>query len=130
MRIEWTERAQRDAQKLQRRDRERVVEALGRYAHTSHGGIRKLRGLDPPSLRLRVGDYRVILRREGEVLRRRPCPLLSERVAVAVLKGITWWVSCSTGGPARSGHEPVRWVRQVCCHVLVHTHGKLATPQE
>jgi mRNA-degrading endonuclease RelE of RelBE toxin-antitoxin system len=42
--------------------------ALRRYAETEVGDVVKLRGLDPPEWRLRVGDYRVRFRRRGDTL--------------------------------------------------------------
>jgi mRNA interferase RelE/StbE len=57
--VRWTERALKDAEKLDPRMRERVLDALDRLAETGHGDVKKLvdRG---EMLRLRVGDWRVI----------------------------------------------------------------------
>jgi mRNA-degrading endonuclease RelE of RelBE toxin-antitoxin system len=57
--IRWKPRAMKDLKRLSRRDRDRVVEAVERYARSSEGDVQKLRGTDPPEQRLRVGDYRV-----------------------------------------------------------------------
>jgi mRNA-degrading endonuclease RelE of RelBE toxin-antitoxin system len=45
---------------------QRVLAAVRRYADTTHGDIKRLTGVDPPEWRLRVGDYRVLLRFEQE----------------------------------------------------------------
>jgi mRNA-degrading endonuclease RelE of RelBE toxin-antitoxin system len=40
-------------------DRRRVLGALDRLAQTEQGDVRRLQGIEPPELRLRVGDLRV-----------------------------------------------------------------------
>jgi mRNA interferase RelE/StbE len=57
-RLAWTERALKDAERLDRTVRERVVAALEKLAETGQGDIRRLGGGDP-EWRLRVGDWRV-----------------------------------------------------------------------
>jgi mRNA-degrading endonuclease RelE of RelBE toxin-antitoxin system len=37
----------------------RILHALARYASAGVGDVKRLQGIDPPELRLRVGDYRV-----------------------------------------------------------------------
>lgn len=44
---------------LDRPTRLRVASALQRLVLTNAGNIRKLRGIDPPEYRLRVGDFRI-----------------------------------------------------------------------
>lgn len=47
---------------MRRIDREmamRILTALDRFARTGEGDVKKLQDVDPPELRLRVGDYRV-----------------------------------------------------------------------
>ncbi len=56
--IQWTERALKDASKLDRRVRERILDALDRLAETTHGDVKKLTG-EGDEMRLRVGDWRV-----------------------------------------------------------------------
>jgi mRNA interferase RelE/StbE len=58
-RLEWKSRALKDAEKLDRKTRERVLAALERLAETGHGDITKLADVNPPEYRLRVGAYRV-----------------------------------------------------------------------
>ena len=59
-RIEWTNRALRDVERLDRRERERVFRAVDRIAETKHGDLRLLQG-QRDTWRLRVGELRVIL---------------------------------------------------------------------
>lgn len=56
--LEWTERALKDAERLDRTVRERVVTALERLAETGQGDLKRLGGGEP-EWRLRVGDWRV-----------------------------------------------------------------------
>jgi mRNA-degrading endonuclease RelE of RelBE toxin-antitoxin system len=65
LRVLWTPRADRDADRLGREPYRRILAALRRYAETQIGDVVKLRGPDPPEWRLRVGDYRVRFRRCG-----------------------------------------------------------------
>jgi mRNA interferase RelE/StbE len=58
-RLEWKPRAVKDAEKLDRKTRQRVLAALERLAETGHGDVAKLIDVDPPEYRLRVGDCRV-----------------------------------------------------------------------
>jgi mRNA interferase RelE/StbE len=62
MRVDWTDRALRDVERLDRRTRERIVTAVERYAETGHGDVRHLEGppLEGADFRLRVGDWRVL----------------------------------------------------------------------
>ena len=59
LQLRWKPRAIKDLKRLSSRDRDRVVEAVERYARSSEGDVQKLRGTDPPEQRLRIGDYRV-----------------------------------------------------------------------
>lgn len=51
--------AQKDIRRLDPVLRRRVREALELFATTGHGDVTRLRGIDPPEYRLRVGDWRV-----------------------------------------------------------------------
>jgi len=61
-RIVWSPRAVRDFEKLDPPIRERVSDALRRYADAEQGDVVRLRGVVPPEWRLRMGDYRVRFR--------------------------------------------------------------------
>jgi mRNA interferase RelE/StbE len=63
-RIQWSPRAQKDLDRLSRKDRDRVVQAMERFAVVGEGDVRKLRGTDPLEWRLRVGTYRVRFTRD------------------------------------------------------------------
>jgi mRNA-degrading endonuclease RelE of RelBE toxin-antitoxin system len=41
-----------------------VLQALNLLATCGHGDVRRLRGVDPPEYRLRVGDWRVRFARD------------------------------------------------------------------
>lgn len=68
-RIEFTRRAARDLERLDRRARLRIVEAVaGLGIDPRPAGVKKLRGEDN-AWRIRVGDYRVIYEiHDGSVL--------------------------------------------------------------
>ena len=65
MNIRWSPRARRAWRALEASTRQRIVDALTRLAATGHGDVERLKGEHPPTLRLRVGDYRVRFRIEG-----------------------------------------------------------------
>lgn len=58
-RIVWTQRALREASRLHRQILQRITEALERYAADEHGDVLRLKDIEPPEWRLRVGDWRV-----------------------------------------------------------------------
>jgi len=47
----------------------RILAALHRFAETGAGNGKRLRGIDPPEFRLRVGDRRVRFHQDGETIR-------------------------------------------------------------
>lgn len=52
-------RAIEDIAALEKRNARQVKTAVERFAETGAGNVKKLRGIDPPDFRLRVGDFRV-----------------------------------------------------------------------
>jgi mRNA interferase RelE/StbE len=64
----WDSEARRDFRKLPRQIQERTLKVLNRYAETGAGDVVRLRGIEPPEWRLRVGDYRIRFRVRGGVL--------------------------------------------------------------
>ena len=56
----WTERALKDAERLDRGSRQRIVVAVEKLAETERGDIRHLQGDKSGTLRLRVGPWRVL----------------------------------------------------------------------
>ena len=65
MPVVWTKPAQRDVGSLSADVTQRVIAAVDRFAETGHGDVERLKGEHPPTLRLRVGDYRVRFRIAG-----------------------------------------------------------------
>lgn len=68
--LEWTEAATDDVSRLDRPTRERIYQAMRRYAQTGYGDIRRIHGREG-EWRLRVGKWRVIYRylQEDRIIR-------------------------------------------------------------
>jgi mRNA-degrading endonuclease RelE of RelBE toxin-antitoxin system len=64
--ISWRRRAEKDLGRLDRMARNRVIDAVERYAATREGDIRRLQDIMPPLFRLRIGDLRVLFRVEND----------------------------------------------------------------
>lgn len=58
-RIVWTAQARADVRRIEQQTAMRILEGLARYTAHDEGDVRQLTGIDPPELRLRIGDYRV-----------------------------------------------------------------------
>ena len=69
-RIIWTDPAAKDIGRLDRNLKARIHGAVGRYAETSYGDVKRLHG-STSEYRLRVGEWRVRfeLDRRAQVLR-------------------------------------------------------------
>ena len=65
-RIAWTERALKDANRLDPEIRSRIAAALDRYAEEERGDVLRLSAVDPPEWRLRVGAWRVRFHRDAK----------------------------------------------------------------
>lgn len=65
--IIWSDSAIRQLRKLDRSVARRIFEKVGELEETPHGFVQKL--VNSPYSRLRVGDYRVILDIQRDVLR-------------------------------------------------------------
>ena len=63
MDLVWSAPALRDLRRLDAQLAERIRAAVRRYAATQRGDVRKLEGVEG-LYRLRVGEYRVVFRRE------------------------------------------------------------------
>ena len=57
--IAWTDQAKADLRATDQATALRILHVLARYLATGEGDVRRLQGVEPPELRLRVGDYRV-----------------------------------------------------------------------
>jgi mRNA-degrading endonuclease RelE of RelBE toxin-antitoxin system len=60
--LEWQPPALRDLSRLDPPVQERVITAVERFATTGEGDVIRLRGIEPPEWRLRVGKWRVRFR--------------------------------------------------------------------
>lgn len=69
MRIEWTEAALQDLAGLDKGIARRVKQSVERFAEMGAGDVKRLRDIDPPEFRLRVGDYRVRLCLDSSTIR-------------------------------------------------------------
>ena len=67
--IEWSEGARADVRRLDKPTVQRVFDTLLRFARTGEGDIRQLKGSLAGKLRLRSGDYRLIVSQSGDTLR-------------------------------------------------------------
>jgi mRNA interferase RelE/StbE len=65
--IIWSDSAIRQLKKLDRSVARRIFEKVGELEESPHRLVRKL--VNSPYFRLRVGDYRVILEIQSDVLR-------------------------------------------------------------
>ena len=65
--IIWSDAAIRQLKKLDRSVARRIFDKVGELAEEPHRFVQKL--VNSPYYRLRVGDYRVILDIQGDVLR-------------------------------------------------------------
>jgi mRNA interferase RelE/StbE len=69
LKIIWTDEARADIRSIDRDAAMRIFDGLYSYATTWKGGVKVLKGDYAGRSRLRVGDYRVIFRETGEILR-------------------------------------------------------------
>ena len=68
MTARYTRRAEKDLQNLPFKDRQRVLDAVDRFAAKGVGDIRALSGQWRGRYRLRVGNWRVIFRRQDGIV--------------------------------------------------------------
>ena len=66
--IEWTPQARADVRRIDRETAIGLLEDLADYVLTGHGDVERLTDVEPPELRLRLGDYRVRFYDLGEML--------------------------------------------------------------
>ena len=57
--LAWSESSLEDMAALDKSLARRIQRSVERFARTETGNIKRLRGIDPPEYRLRVGDWRV-----------------------------------------------------------------------
>ena len=68
-RARWSRQSRADLKKLSKRDSARVRVAVQRLADSGQGDVKRLRGVSPPTHRLRVGSWRVMTEFEADVIR-------------------------------------------------------------
>jgi mRNA-degrading endonuclease RelE of RelBE toxin-antitoxin system len=64
--IEWSDEARADVRCLDKPIAQRVFDTLLRFARTGQGDIKQLKGRLAGKLRLRSGDYRLIISQSGD----------------------------------------------------------------
>jgi mRNA interferase RelE/StbE len=57
--IAWTDPAKADLRAIDQTTALRILHTLTRYLVSGEGDVKRLQDIEPPELRLRVGDYRV-----------------------------------------------------------------------
>jgi len=57
--IAWSEQAKADVRGIDRETAIDLLHRLARFLETGEGDVKRLTDIDPPELRLRLGDYRV-----------------------------------------------------------------------
>ena len=62
--VVWSDWALRDLERLEARLSQRIVRAMVSYGESARGDVKKLQG-EEDRWRLRVGDWRVIFRRDS-----------------------------------------------------------------
>jgi mRNA-degrading endonuclease RelE of RelBE toxin-antitoxin system len=67
--IEWSDEAKADIRRLDKPTALHVFDTLLRFARTGQGDIKQLKGELAGKLRLRSGDYRMIISPSGDTLR-------------------------------------------------------------
>ena len=57
--IAWTDPAKADLRAIDQTTALHILHVIARYLATGEGDVKRLQDVEPPELRLRVGDYRV-----------------------------------------------------------------------
>jgi mRNA-degrading endonuclease RelE of RelBE toxin-antitoxin system len=57
--IAWTDQAKADLRAIDQASALRILHVLARYLATGEGDVKRLQDVEPPELRLRIGDHRV-----------------------------------------------------------------------
>lgn len=64
----WTDQARADVRAMDRESAMTLLHGLARFVATGQGNLKRLHGIDPPELRLRLGDYRVRFYDRGDTI--------------------------------------------------------------
>ena len=57
--IAWTDPAKADLRAIDQTTALRILHTVARYLASGEGDVKRLQDIEPPEMRLRVGDYRV-----------------------------------------------------------------------
>jgi mRNA interferase RelE/StbE len=57
--VAWTDQAKADLRAIDRPTALSILHNVARYLASGQGDVKRLQQIEPPELRLRVGDYRV-----------------------------------------------------------------------
>jgi mRNA interferase RelE/StbE len=57
--IAWTDQAKADLRAIDQPTALRILHTISRYLASGEGDLKRLQDIEPPEMRLRVGDYRV-----------------------------------------------------------------------
>ena len=57
--VAWTDQAKADLRASDQPTALRILHAIARYLASGEGDVKRLQDIEPPELRLRIGDYRV-----------------------------------------------------------------------
>ncbi len=57
--VAWTDQAKADLRAIDQPTALRILHTVARYLASGEGDVKRLQDLEPPELRLRIGDYRV-----------------------------------------------------------------------
>ncbi len=57
--IAWTDPAKADLRAIDKDTALRILHTVARYLASGEGDVKRLQDIEPPEMRLRVGDYRV-----------------------------------------------------------------------
>ena len=66
--IDWTGQAKVDLRAIDQQTALRILHELARFMATGEGDVKRLQDIEPPELRLRVGDYRIRFYDHGDRL--------------------------------------------------------------
>ena len=66
--IAWRDQAKAQLRAVDQPTALRILQALAHFAATGEGDVKRLQDIEPPEMRLRVGDYRLRFHDYGHTL--------------------------------------------------------------
>jgi mRNA interferase RelE/StbE len=66
--VAWTDQAKADLRAIDQPTALRILHTVARYLASGEGDVKRLQDIEPPEMRLRVGDYRVRFYDHGETI--------------------------------------------------------------